>query len=73
MAVLLAQVELSLNIRCMSEGTLDVTSNDFMLDPQHPDVCPVGVPRHVMLLMEAHREALNQLHSVNRFSPMLSV
>ena len=40
-----AQVELSLSIRCMSEGTLDVTSNDFMLDPQHPDVCPVGALR----------------------------
>ena len=40
-----AQVELSLSIRCMSEGTLDVTSNDFLLDPQHPDVCPVGALR----------------------------
>ncbi|KAK9822850.1 hypothetical protein WJX81_003391 [Elliptochloris bilobata] len=36
------EVELSLSVRCMSEGTLDVTSNDFLLDPLHPEVHPIG-------------------------------
>ena len=39
-------VELKLNRRCTTDGTQDVTSNDFELDPSHPEVCPVGAPRH---------------------------
>ena len=35
-------VELSLNILCTSEDTIDVTSNDFVLDQMHPEVYPVG-------------------------------
>ncbi len=39
------ELELSLSIRCTTEGTLDVTSNDFVLDAAHPEVCPVGARR----------------------------
>ena len=35
-------VELSLHVLCTSEDTQDVTSNDFILDHQHPEVYPVG-------------------------------
>ncbi|CAL5228381.1 g11504 [Coccomyxa viridis] len=37
-------VELSLNITCTSDDTIDVTSNDFLLDRLHPEVHPVGYP-----------------------------
>ncbi len=35
-------VELSLHVLCTSDDTQDVTSNDFILDHQHPEVYPVG-------------------------------
>lgn len=35
-------VELSLNITCTADDTIDVTSNDFLLDRLHPEVHPVG-------------------------------
>lgn len=38
------EVELALSIKCSSDGTMDVTSNDFRLDEAHPSVCPVGTP-----------------------------
>lgn len=38
-----SEVELSLSVRCTSDETMDVTSNDLVLDPNHPDVAPVGV------------------------------
>lgn len=44
-------VELSLNITCTSDDTIDVTSNDFLLDRLHPEVHPVGeeIPGHSVL------------------------
>ena len=38
-------VELSLNIICTADDTIDVTSNDFVLDGKHPEVHPVGEHR----------------------------
>lgn len=35
-------VEMSLNVKCTSEDTMDVTSNDLTLDLKHPEVHPVG-------------------------------
>ena len=35
-------VEMSLNVKCTSEDTMDVTSNDLTLDVKHPEVHPVG-------------------------------
>lgn len=37
-------MEFTLNVRCTSDDTMDVTSNDLQLDPNHPDVVPVGAP-----------------------------
>eukprot|EP00884_Botryococcus_braunii_P011957 jgi/Botrbrau1/20762/Bobra.0696s0001.1 len=37
-------VEMSLNVKCTSDETMDVTSNDLVLDPEHPEVYPVGMP-----------------------------
>lgn len=37
-------VEMTLNVKCTSDETMDVTSNDLVLDPLHPEVCPVGAP-----------------------------
>ena len=38
------EVELALSMKCSSDGTMDVTSNDFRLDEAHPSICPVGTP-----------------------------
>ena len=35
-------VQMSLNVKCTSEDTMDVTSDDLILDASHPDVHPVG-------------------------------
>ncbi len=35
-------VEMALNVKCTSDETMEVTSNDLQLDPNHPEVCPVG-------------------------------
>lgn len=35
-------VELSLSILCTSDDTIEVTSNDFVLDARRNDVMPVG-------------------------------
>ncbi|GAB4818365.1 hypothetical protein N2152v2_005411 [Parachlorella kessleri] len=35
-------VTFSLDVRCTSEDTMDVTSDDLQLDPMHQDVTPVG-------------------------------
>lgn len=35
-------VEMTLNVKCTSDDTMEVTSNDLQLDPNHPEVCPVG-------------------------------
>ncbi len=35
-------VELSLNVLCTSDDTIEVTSNDFVLDAGRTDVMPVG-------------------------------
>ena len=35
-------VEFTLDVRCVGDETLDVTSNDLTLDQAHPDICPVG-------------------------------
>ncbi|EIE18511.1 DNA-directed RNA polymerase II, 36 kDa polypeptide [Coccomyxa subellipsoidea C-169] len=35
-------VEMTLNVKCTSEDTMEVTSNDLQLDANHPDVRPVG-------------------------------
>eukprot|EP00192_Tetraselmis_astigmatica_P013274 CAMPEP_0117681520 /NCGR_PEP_ID=MMETSP0804-20121206/19036_1 /TAXON_ID=1074897 /ORGANISM="Tetraselmis astigmatica, Strain CCMP880" /LENGTH=322 /DNA_ID=CAMNT_0005491303 /DNA_START=47 /DNA_END=1015 /DNA_ORIENTATION=- len=37
-------VEFYLDIRCTSDETMDVTSNDFTLDERFPDIGPVGHP-----------------------------
>ena len=37
-------VEMILNVKCTSEDTMEVTSNDLQLDANHPDVRPVGEP-----------------------------
>lgn len=40
-------VEMTLNVKCTSDDTMEVTSNDLQLDPNHPEVCPVGkTPRN---------------------------
>jgi len=35
-------VEMTLNVKCTSDDTMDVTSNDLQLDNRYPDICPVG-------------------------------
>ena len=35
-------VEMTLNVKCTSDDTMEVTSNDLQLDPNHPEICPVG-------------------------------
>lgn len=35
-------VELSLSVLCTSDDTIEVTSNDFVLDARRNDVMPVG-------------------------------
>ena len=49
-------VELSLHVLCTSDDTQDVTSNDFILDHQHPEVYPVGdAPRkHIIPCSRAY-------------------
>lgn len=36
------EIELQLNVFCTSDETIDVTSNDIILDPLHAEVKPVG-------------------------------
>jgi hypothetical protein len=38
----LTEVQLSLHVKCTGDETLDVTSSDFVLDAEHPEVYPVG-------------------------------
>lgn len=35
-------VEMSLDVKCTSDDTMDVTSNDLQLDNRYPDIRPVG-------------------------------
>lgn len=35
-------VEFNIDVTCTTDDTLEVTSNDFQLDPRFPDVAPVG-------------------------------
>lgn len=39
----LTEVEFHLRVFCVSDGTLNVTSNDLTLDPNHPDIMPIGM------------------------------
>ncbi|CAK0785902.1 hypothetical protein CVIRNUC_009115 [Coccomyxa viridis] len=51
-------VELSLHVLCTSDDTQDVTSNDFILDHQHPEVYPVGYSDSRMQSEDAERPIL---------------
>lgn len=42
------EVELSLHVKCTGEETMDVTSNDFILDNAFPEVKPVGEDFHLL-------------------------
>jgi hypothetical protein len=44
-----SEVEFTLNVRCTSDDTMEVTSNDLQLDPNHPDVAPVGARSHACM------------------------
>lgn len=38
------KIEFILDVTCTQEQTIDITSADLQLDPEHPDVCPIGHP-----------------------------
>jgi DNA-directed RNA polymerase II subunit RPB3 len=77
-------VELRLDIKCTSDETLSVTSDDFILDPRHPDIRPVGYatfdqrdnPRRAekgILLVKMRRGQELKLRAVARKGETLSI
>lgn len=41
----IVDVEFTLDVKCTQDHTLDVTSNEFVLDQNVPDIGPVGHPQ----------------------------
>lgn len=41
----IVDVEFTLDVKCLQDTTIDVTSNEFVLDPTYPDIGPVGHPQ----------------------------
>ena len=44
-------MEFTLSVRCTADDTMDVTSNDLQLDPNHPGVAPVGAAQRAGLVI----------------------